>query len=87
VVDLEIQPNEAAAVMDAYNLMNNFELSPPNFKMDPTVGFSPYPVVCYGQTEVQPKVYAVVEIFGVAFNQGVFVEKLMIFFLNLFLLI
>jgi hypothetical protein len=56
--------------MDALNQMISFEQS--NLKIDPVVGFSPNPVVCYGQNEVQPKVYAVVEIFGVVFNQGFF---------------
>jgi hypothetical protein len=73
-LDLEITPQEAAVVMDALNYMMGFDQRytktlPPKPQF-PYV-FTPNPYVVYATDELQPRVYAVTEIFGIAFSQGV----------------
>jgi hypothetical protein len=74
VVDLELTSQEAAVVMDAMNYMMGFDQRytrtlPP--KPHIPFAFSPNPYVVYATDEPQPRIYATVELFGIAFTQGV----------------
>ena len=59
--------------MDALNYMSGFDqranrviTSKPHIPF----AFHPNPQVIYATDEIQPRVYAVVELFGLAFTQG-----------------
>lgn len=70
---MELSSQEAAVVLDALNYMSGFEqrftrVVPAKPHLPFT--FSPNPSVSYAVDETPPRVYAVVELFGLAFTQG-----------------
>jgi hypothetical protein len=73
-VDVEITAQEAAVVLDALNFMSQFPLKP-TLALPPsnTVSFAfhPNPSIHYSRGENPPRVYAVAELFGLVFTQGV----------------
>lgn len=72
VVDLEVTPREAQAVLDALSFMQQFEQrSVSCLSENCGFRFRPSPNVRYAEGELPPRVHAVVEIFGVTFTQGV----------------
>eukprot|EP00599_Poterioochromonas_sp_BG-1_P008165 CAMPEP_0173134596 /NCGR_PEP_ID=MMETSP1105-20130129/1387_1 /TAXON_ID=2985 /ORGANISM="Ochromonas sp., Strain BG-1" /LENGTH=1267 /DNA_ID=CAMNT_0014046427 /DNA_START=161 /DNA_END=3965 /DNA_ORIENTATION=- len=74
VVDIEISSQEAAVVLDALNYMSGFDQrSTKVISAKPHIpfAFAPNPHVVYATDETAPRVYATVELFGIAFTQGV----------------
>lgn len=73
-MDIEITAQEASVVLEALNFMTQFPLKP-TLVLPPsnTVSFAfhPNPNVLYSRAENPPRVYAVAELFGVTFTQGV----------------
>ncbi len=72
IVDMKVTPAEAAVVLDALNYMNHFEQRAAS-KLGETCPFrfSALPSIIYAEDEVPPRVFAVAEVVGLAFTQGV----------------
>jgi len=73
IVDVVISPREGSMIQECYNYMNSFDNKPLTalHPDDVPYAFSSSPVIEYAAGEVAPRVFAVVEICGIAFNQGV----------------
>lgn len=73
IVDIELSSQEAAVVMDALNYMSGFDQRMNKVlpaKPHIPFAFNPNPHVVYATDETAPRVYAVVELFGISFSQG-----------------